>query len=348
MRRALQVNGSGAAGIGAASYGFMSRGVHGCAARACARCCRHEVPDFRPQARATPTFASIVCGINGSRPSFEAARQAALLADPGAGVTYVAVSWEQGTGANAQATLSHAQATLSQAHARDCRRRGAEARELGVDPGIHRRARRGPHAPPDGARRRAGPPVVGIPGHSRAGGIIIGSTATALVHRSALPVLVARRPPRGSDSRSRIPLRATGRAAVGGCDDADRADRRPARSARRDRRRARPRSPLPARTRRARDADHRGDRRRAARAPGARSPGPRRRGRRTGLRRLARGHRLPQPHRPAGASERLGADRPRCPVLGPRGPLGARGLTDLRVRPRSAAARPARASRQWS
>ena len=153
---------------------------------------------------ARPTFASIVCGINGSRPSFEAARQAALLADPGAGVTYVAVSWEQGNGANAVATLSHA-------HARDCLRRGRdEARELGVDPGIIAE-----HAE-DATRRlmelAAGQDllVVGIAGHSRAGGIIIGSTASALVHRSPLPVLVARRPPEGVEFPSRILLASDG------------------------------------------------------------------------------------------------------------------------------------------
>ena len=157
-----------------------------------------------PKPRAAPTFASIVCGINGSRPSFEAARQAALLADPGAGVTYVAVSWEQGTGANAQATLSHA-------HARDCLRRARdEARELGVDPGIIAENAENP------TRRlmelAAGQDllVVGIAGHSRAGGIIIGSTATALVHRSPLPVLVARRPPEGVEFPSRILLASDG------------------------------------------------------------------------------------------------------------------------------------------
>ena len=70
---------------------------------------------LRTQAR--PTFASIVCGVDGSRPSFEAARQAALLTDDGANVAYVAMSWEQGTGASAVATLSHE-------HARDALRRG--------------------------------------------------------------------------------------------------------------------------------------------------------------------------------------------------------------------------------
>ena len=74
---------------------------------------------------ARPTFASIVCGVDGSRPSREAARQAALLADDGAALTYAAVSWEQGTGATAVATLSHR-------HAREClqqarRTRGSSA-----------------------------------------------------------------------------------------------------------------------------------------------------------------------------------------------------------------------------
>ena len=51
--------------------------------------------------------------------------------------------------------------------------------------------------------------VIGILGHSRAGGIMIGSAATAAVHRSPVPVLVARRPPDGVEFPSRI-LLATG------------------------------------------------------------------------------------------------------------------------------------------
>jgi nucleotide-binding universal stress UspA family protein len=153
---------------------------------------------------ATPTFASILCGVNGSRLSFEAARQAALLADPGAGVVYVAVSWEQGFGANAVATINHA-------YARDCLRRARdEARELGVHPAIIDE-----HAL-DPARRlmelAAGQDllVVGIPVHSRAAGIVFRSTASALVHRSPVPVLAARRPPDGVEFPSRILLASDG------------------------------------------------------------------------------------------------------------------------------------------
>jgi nucleotide-binding universal stress UspA family protein len=38
--------------------------------------------------------------------------------------------------------------------------------------------------------------VLGIQGHSRAGAIVVGSSASAALHRSAVPLLVARRPPR--------------------------------------------------------------------------------------------------------------------------------------------------------
>jgi nucleotide-binding universal stress UspA family protein len=135
-----------------------------------------------------PAFASILCGVDGCRPSFEAARQAALLADSDAALTYAAVTWEQGTGANAIATLSHKHAQDSLQFAR------RDARELGADPLIAEYADAVPARQLIKLARGFDLLVVGIHGHSRAGGIMIGSTATALLHRSPIPVLVARRP----------------------------------------------------------------------------------------------------------------------------------------------------------
>ena len=153
---------------------------------------------------APPTFASIVCGVDGSRPGFEAARQAAILTDEAAALTYVAVSWEQGTGASAVATLTHD-------HARHCLQRVRDgARDLGVEPALLDE-----HAD-DPARRlmelAAGQDllVVGTIGQSRAGGIVVGSAATAAVHRSPVPVLVARRPPEGVEFPKRIMVASDG------------------------------------------------------------------------------------------------------------------------------------------
>lgn len=153
---------------------------------------------------AGPAFASIVCGVNGSRPSLEAARQAALLADQDAALRYVAVSWEQGVGATAVATLTHK-------HAHDILERTRDvARELGVEPELADE-----HAE-DAARRlldlATGTDllVLGIHGHSRVGGIMIGSAASAALHRSPVPVLVARRPPDGIEFPERILLASDG------------------------------------------------------------------------------------------------------------------------------------------
>ena len=155
-------------------------------------------------AHARPTFGSIVCGIDGSRPSLEAARQAALLTDAGAALVYVAVSWEQGRGASAVATLSHR-------HARDCLQRVRDdARTHGVEPALLDE-----HAD-DPSRRllelAAGQDllVLGIRGRSRVGGIIVGSAASAALHRSVVPVLIARRPPAGIEFPSRILLASDG------------------------------------------------------------------------------------------------------------------------------------------
>lgn len=153
---------------------------------------------------APPTFASIVCGVDGSRPGFEAARQAALLTDDGARLTYVSVSWEQGQGAVATATLNHD-------HARESLHRACEAaRELGVQA-----LAVDEHAVDPATRLMevaAGQDllVVGIRGHSRVGGIMLGGAATAAVHRSSVPVLVARRPPDGSEFPKRIAVASDG------------------------------------------------------------------------------------------------------------------------------------------
>ncbi len=151
-----------------------------------------------------PTFASIVCGVDGSRPSLQAARQAAVLTDPGAVLAYVAVSWETGTGATAQATLTHKHAREYLRAARD------EARELGVS------AELVDEHDDDAGRRliefsaKGDLLVVGIHGHSRVSGIMVGSVATAALHRAHTPVLVARRPPEGTEFPDRIVLASDG------------------------------------------------------------------------------------------------------------------------------------------
>ena len=158
-----------------------------------------------PPNAALPTYAYILCGVDGSRPSQEAARQAAVLAGPDAALIYVAVSWEQGVGATAVATLSHK-------HAQECLRRASdEARELGVRTPIAME-----EEGDDAARKlmELVPGhdllVLGMRGHSRAGGIMVGSAASAALHRSPVPVLVARRPPEGVDFPSRILLASDG------------------------------------------------------------------------------------------------------------------------------------------
>jgi nucleotide-binding universal stress UspA family protein len=142
-----------------------------------------------PAIQAAPAFASILCGVDGSRPSFEAARQAATLAGDGAALSYLAVTWEQGRGANAIATLSHARGD-------DALRRLREAsRDLPIRPSFNR------VADPDAGGRlialaaRHDLLVLGIHVHSRLPGMLFGDTAATALHRSPVPVLVARRPP---------------------------------------------------------------------------------------------------------------------------------------------------------
>ena len=142
-----------------------------------------------------PTFGSIVCGVDDSAPSLEAARQAALLTDHDAALRYASISSELESPQDAHRALRRALdvgvrlgagPTLVAEHAEDPSGRLLELA------GGHDLL------------------VVGIGAHSRAAGIALGSTASIAVHRSPVPVLVARRPPDGVEFPARILLASDG------------------------------------------------------------------------------------------------------------------------------------------
>ena len=146
-----------------------------------------SVPDAGP----SPLFARVLCGIDGSPAAAEAARQAAVLAGGGS-LELVAVTWTTGAGPTRMTALSDTRA-----------RRALEAATvLAAEQGTPVSAEL-VHAADEGRtiRRLAGDHdliAVGARSGSRAGGIMLGSVATRMVHEADSPVLVARRPPEGS------------------------------------------------------------------------------------------------------------------------------------------------------
>jgi nucleotide-binding universal stress UspA family protein len=138
--------------------------------------------------RAAP-FATITCGVDGTRAAFEAARQAALLAHGGARLRYLAVAWETGTLAPRMVTLARhrAEETLER------------VRELAHDAGVTPECAivEGPHA---GRKllEEAGEDalvVVGASGRSHAGGLVLGHAASDLLHHARTSVLITRAAP---------------------------------------------------------------------------------------------------------------------------------------------------------
>jgi nucleotide-binding universal stress UspA family protein len=155
------------------------------------------------QRAAVPPFLSVLCGIDGSRAAHEAARQAAVMAGDGT-LRLLSVTWTQGYGPNAVALLSPWRAERCLARVKQ------ELRELGVVPYVDT------VDDPDATGRLLREAewhdllVVAGHGHSRAGGILTGSTASAVLHRCSVPVLVARRPPGGCDVLDHILLATDG------------------------------------------------------------------------------------------------------------------------------------------
>jgi nucleotide-binding universal stress UspA family protein len=132
-------------------------------------------------------FRDIVCGVDGSRGSYLAAHQAVALSGDDGEVRFVAVHYTEGVGLNEMSTLSEHRAAEAL----------AQAERLAESSGSH--ASLGPVSAPRATAalrsEAAGHDllVIGSHGGSRAGGIMLGSVVTQIVHRCERPLLIARR-----------------------------------------------------------------------------------------------------------------------------------------------------------
>ena len=139
-----------------------------------------------------PAFTRIVCGIDGSRSSSVAAEQAIALSDAGTALSFVCVREARGAGATRQATITTERADNALEEAL------GSARDVGIDATAEILPGHDPRSVLVEASSRADLLVVASHGGSRAGGIALGSTASAAVHRARSPVLVARSAPGGA------------------------------------------------------------------------------------------------------------------------------------------------------
>jgi len=138
-------------------------------------------------------FDRIVCAVDASEESLEAARQAARLAGPSGRLVLVAVSEidiavQAGWAAPAVIDELRVDAERALAAAREAVGRAAE---------VETRLLEGP-APrlihEEVAREQASLLAVGTHGHGRVAGVLLGSLTTSLLHDAHCAVLVARRP----------------------------------------------------------------------------------------------------------------------------------------------------------
>jgi nucleotide-binding universal stress UspA family protein len=127
--------------------------------------------------------------VDGSRSSQLAAKQAIALAGPATALVFVCVREAMGAGASRRTTITaeRADAALHEAV--------KAAREAGVEAAAEILAGHDPRPILLDEAARSDLLVVASHGGSRAGGIALGGTASAAVHRATVPVLVARQAP---------------------------------------------------------------------------------------------------------------------------------------------------------
>jgi nucleotide-binding universal stress UspA family protein len=135
-------------------------------------------------------FDDVLCGVDGTRGSYEAVRQAAVLAGPGARLTLLAVAALTGSGQHRVAAIDPQRA----------RRALAYARRIALTAGVEHVVTEIDESAPvvetllDRAREH-GVLVIGAPFMPRIAHLLVGGTATRAAHLLPTPLLVARRPP---------------------------------------------------------------------------------------------------------------------------------------------------------
>jgi nucleotide-binding universal stress UspA family protein len=136
---------------------------------------------------APPPFRDILCAVDGSRGCHQALRQALALCGPGASLHCAAVSHEVTSGPRAQVDLG-------EQRARDVLGETAEvARRAGIEPTTTELLHGAPTSDlllAEAAKHDL--LAIGCHGGSRLSGVMAGSTATQVAHRTAGPLLVAR------------------------------------------------------------------------------------------------------------------------------------------------------------
>lgn len=134
----------------------------------------------------TPPFPRVLCAVDGSRHADAAVEQAIALCGADAELTLLAVTDVRGAGAARMASLGPARAEEALARAvRTGRAAGLVPHSLLVHAADVRAAILGEAARHDLL-------VLGTHGHHRGAAYLLGSSTVAAVHRSPVPVLVAR------------------------------------------------------------------------------------------------------------------------------------------------------------
>lgn len=156
---------------------------------------RELIPARGPQIRAPsgPTpFGSIVCAVDASRTGNDAIAQAVAMAAPDAALSFVCVHYETGSGLSHEATISLPRAERALRKAVDL------AAEVGIDASAELVS--APVAAGPLLERASYADLLVVPSHgvTRRSGMILGSTESVALHRATVPVLVARRPPKGA------------------------------------------------------------------------------------------------------------------------------------------------------
>ncbi|HXV05776.1 MAG TPA: universal stress protein, partial [Solirubrobacterales bacterium] len=147
----------------------------------------------RGRERGSSPFSDVLCAVDGSRGSGEAVRQAIALCRPGASLRFIAVHQTRGRGLTAATGLSEQQAR----DALDEAALLARQADIDVSTELHGGVRTSDVLL--GEAEHHDLLVIGGYGGKRIGGIMLGNTATRIAHRSARPLLVARRTADGSD-----------------------------------------------------------------------------------------------------------------------------------------------------